>query len=77
MPTFETKLKDGDIFAGRPVRLLSEFEAAENATLDNPNTDALYGAPEKGSKAAKQRMAKVRAKRNKENANVQEQKASD
>ena len=57
-------LKDGDIVAGRPIKVLTEQEAAAAISAQAQNTDlidALYSG--KGTQEAKAKMAKVRARK--------------
>jgi len=67
-------LKDGDLYAGRPIRLLTDPEAdaaASTLGVDRGAADALYGKNipgnrlVKGSQEAKEKMAELRAKRGK------------
>ena len=61
------ELKDGDMYAGRPVTILTEAEAALAPTAVDPAAvDILYGG--KGSEQAKANMVKVRANRKKRTA---------
>lgn len=54
--------KDGDLYAGRPIRVLTAEEAAMSISSQAKNSKLLKKLySDKGSKAAKDRMAVARA----------------